>query len=294
VRIRTLPTTSARTKAQLVIRLLSNGSEIGRTVDTIELFRRPAAASAPRLGDVSLRSIGPELRKFLDEGNLFTNVTSGLVSHPGTKVVIVGPDDELDEQTMTVSVPGQGMTLIVLGPNKSLLKRFPDALLDVKQNVGEFADWTPVHATKLAENLQPMDVKWWARKDDSRAFVSSSDHRLKPNGSGRVLLQFIPAHSYIAANRVPEQYRSVLSEIRLGKGRVWICGLDLEASVNVDPAAAMFAENLFRAAADPNSTDHLPPMPTHEQLLAGQTPHARGNSPPASERTTGGNNNSPD
>jgi hypothetical protein len=40
--------------------------------------------------------------------------------------------------------------------------------------------------------------------------------------------------------------------------------------VNVDPAAALFARNLMQAAADPHSTDHLPRMPTHEEMLKGK------------------------
>jgi hypothetical protein len=50
---------------------------------------------------------------------------------------------------------------------------------------------------------------------------------------------------------------------------LWIC--DLAASQTIDPAARLFADNLFRAAAaDPDSTKNLKPMPTHEQLLNGR------------------------
>jgi len=114
-----------------------------------------------------------------------------------------------------------------------------------------------------------MDIKWWGRKDDWRVFVASSAHRLKAGGAARELIRFIPAHGYIAAERVPEQYLTVLFEIPLGRGRVWICDMDLEESVTVDPAARLFAINLLRAAADPSSTKKLPVVPSHSESLAG-------------------------
>jgi hypothetical protein len=39
--------------------------------------------------------------------------------------------------------------------------------------------------------------------------------------------------------------------------------------VDVDPAAGLFAENLFRAAAEPASTSSLPKLLSHEELLKG-------------------------
>jgi len=63
-----------------------------------------------------------------------------------------------------------------------------------------------------------------------------------------------------------------VSEIPLGKGRLWICDLDIEASSDVDPAARIFADNLYKAAADPDSTKDLKPVPSHEELLKGVKP----------------------
>jgi hypothetical protein len=139
----------------------------------------------------------------------------------------------------------------------------------VKTDVGEFSDFAPCAGTKLAEGLQPLDLKWWARKGDWRAFVAPSSHRLKPGGKARELIRFIPAHSYIPAERVPEQYRVVMSEIPLGQGRLWICDLGLADSIDVDPVARIFADSLYRAAADPESTKNLPKVPSHEELLRG-------------------------
>jgi len=113
-----------------------------------------------------------------------------------------------------------------------------------------------------------MDLKWWARTNDSRLFIASQSHRLKPTGHARELRRYIPPHSYITADKLPEQYRTVLFEIPLGKGRLWICDLDLFECLSIDPAARLFADNLFRAAADPSSTASLPKLLSHEQLLA--------------------------
>jgi hypothetical protein len=161
-----------------------------------------------------------------------------------------------------------GGTVIVLSPSNEILKLFPDDILDSKPGEAEFADWSPIAGTQLAENLQPMDLKWWARTNDSRLFIASQSHRLKPNGRARELLRYISPHSYISAEKLPEQYRTVLFEIPLGKGRLWICDLDLFQCLSTDPAARLFADNLFRAAADPASTANLPKVLSHEQLLA--------------------------
>jgi hypothetical protein len=60
---------------------------------------------------------------------------------------------------------------------------------------------------------------------------------------------------------------TVLFEIPLGKGRIWVCDLDLEESVSIDPAARVLAKNLLRAAVDPDSTKRLPVVPSHRESL---------------------------
>jgi hypothetical protein len=62
----------------------------------------------------------------------------------------------------------------------------------------------------------------------------------------------------------------VLFEIPVGRGRVWVCDLDLEESVAVDPAARLLAINLLRAAADGSSTTSLPRVPSHQERLSGK------------------------
>ncbi len=51
---------------------------------------------------------------------------------------------------------------------------------------------------------------------------------------------------------------------------MWICDLDLEESVAIDPAARLPAMNLLRAASDPSSTKNLPIVPSHQESLAGR------------------------
>ncbi len=101
-------------------------------------------------------------------------------------------------------------------------------------------------------------------------FFGTSSERLKPDGPGRELIRYIPPHGYIAAEKLAEQYRVVLCEIPIGKGRVWICNLDVDACAARDPAARLFAENLYRAAADPESTRDVHKIPTHEELIKEQ------------------------
>jgi hypothetical protein len=229
----------ARTPLGLVVRLSTGQDLVATTTDQVEIFRKPAtprpASSQPNV----------------------------IVIEKGQPLAGFAPGQPLRKQVES------GATAILFSPGKEVVSLFPNDLLDAKTDVGEYADWSPCAGTKLSENLAPMDLKWWARKDDWRAFVASGSHRLKPGGAARELIRFIPSHSYISAEKVPEQYRVVLCEIPLGKGRVWICDLDLAASVDVDPAARLFADNLYRAAADPNSTKNLPKVPTHEEMLHG-------------------------
>ena len=126
-----------------------------------------------------------------------------------------------------------------------------------------------------------MDIKWWARKDDWRAFISSQSHRLNSSGKARSLLNYIPSHGYIPADKVPDQFRTVLFEIRVGQGRIWLCDLDLDTCAAVDPAAKIFQRNLYAAARNPHSTDSLPPLATHKQLVEMFDNHYRPASQPA-------------
>ena len=190
---------------------------------------------------------------------------SVVVINKGAKLADLAPGKPLHQKI------SEGATAIVFSPSKELVELFPDDFLDVttKTDVAEFADFSPAAGTKLVENLQPLDLKWWARKGDWRAFIASSSHRLKPGGKARELIRFIPAHSYIAQERVPEQYRVLMSELPIGKGRLWICDFDFSASADVDPVARIFQDNVYRAAADPDSAKTLPKVPSHEELLKG-------------------------
>ncbi len=237
----TAPVVDKRTKGELLTRLMQGKKEISRTSDAVDLFAKPA-------GMVSV----PENVIVIGRGKSLADLAEGKAVH--AKVAA-------------------GATVIVFSPAKEIVQMFSGDLMDVKndpvKDIGEFADWYPARGTKLVEGLEPMDLKWWARKGDWRAFVTSSSHRLKSGGKGRELVRFIPAHGYIAEEKVPDQYRAVMSEIAVGKGRVWICDLDLDKCADVDPAARLFQENLYRAASDPESTKELKGVPSHEEFLKG-------------------------
>jgi beta-galactosidase len=137
-----------------------------------------------------------------------------------------------------------GETVVLLNPGKALVDLFPDDVESFRATVGEYADWSPAAGTPLTAGLGKMDLKWWGRRDDWRVFVTSGAHRLRKGGKARELVRFVPAHSYIAPERVPEQYQSVVFDIPVGKGIVRVVDLDLDASVPVDPAARLFATRL--------------------------------------------------
>ncbi|MGI8495861.1 MAG: glycoside hydrolase family 2 protein [Pyrinomonadaceae bacterium] len=265
-------TGKTRTKLNLVTRLLNGKEEISRTVDLIEVFPRPTNQKTLSKTAVNF-ALGAKMSKLANEK--FQNVSDDLIKN---SVVLIGknaPLDELKSGGKLFNAASDGATIIVFSPDKKIQELFPNDILSVKNVNGEFADWSPAAGTKLAENLAPMDLKWWARENDWRVMVASSAHRLNPNGKGRELVRFIPAHGYIPAEKIPEQYMTVLFEITVGKGRVWVCDLDLEESISIDPAARILAENLLSAAADANSTKSLIKMPTHEDLLAGKKAGAK-------------------
>lgn len=257
---------NTRTKLNLVTRLLQGNTEISRTVDFVEVFPKPAANKL-QTNAVNI-SLGAEMTKLA--GEKFQKVEQNILNN---SVVLVGknaPLDDFKSGGKLLKAANDGATVIVFSPGVKLQEIFPDDVASVRKVSGEYADWTPATGTKIAKNLDPMDLKWWARSNDWRVMVASEAHRLNPNGKARELIRFIPSHGYIALDRVPEFMATTLFEIPVGKGRVWVCDFDLEESIAVDPAARIFAENLLTAAADPNSTRNLIKMPTHEEMLAGK------------------------
>jgi hypothetical protein len=200
---------SGRRRIELIARLLENGHEVGRTVEPMEVF-----APMP-LADLS-RALAPgaDLSGLVEGGALRRRIESG-------------------------------ETLIVLSPGKKIVELFGGDIQETRSVTGEFADWSPSAGTPLTRGFEPADLKWWARRDDWRVFVASSAHKLKPAGRARDLVRFIPAHSYIPAEKKPDMYFSVLFEIPLGKGRLVVCDLDLIESAAIDPAARLFARNLL-------------------------------------------------
>ncbi|MEO6237626.1 MAG: sugar-binding domain-containing protein [Vicinamibacterales bacterium] len=249
LRLRVPDTKDARLSLTLVLRLIDAAGEVSRTSDRIDVFANVAAPATP-----------------------LTPSRAAPVIDVSPTVVLVGAEAALKEVGPGGRVRAlveRGGTAILFSPGKSAVDLFPADVLSARSVTGEYADFAPSAGTAITVGLRPMDIKWWGRTDDWRVFVASSAHRLKAGGAARELIRFIPAHGYIPAERVPEQYLAALFEIPVGRGRVWVCNLDLEASVAVDPAARLLAINLLRAAADGSSTKSLPVVPSHEERLAG-------------------------
>ncbi len=227
----------AREKMAVVLKLEQNGDVVAATTEPMEIFDRRE------------------------------------VPVPDPRVIILKPRQSLDALAPGGEVRKQiedGATAILFSPGRAITNLFPDAVLSSKKVVGEYADFFPVAGTPLAAGLQRMDLKWWGRTNDWRVFVASEAQRLLTNGPARELIRYIPPHGYTALDKLPEQYWTVMWELRLGKGRLWVCDLDLDQCARVDPAAELFEENLYRAASDPDSTSALPRIPSHEELMRGR------------------------
>jgi predicted TIM-barrel fold metal-dependent hydrolase len=271
VRIRLPEANEPRQALQLTMRLVQEGKEIGFSTEPIEIFQKPGLPKSKLTSPLIALSTGSEITKVATE--YFSNIETELPSNgdPGNCVVILGSGvggTNLAADTPLRRLVEQGATAIVMSPGLAFTQVFGEDILEVKKGPVEFADTAPIARTTLSEGIRLMDVKWWGRTNDTRVFAGSQSHRLTAKTSARVLLQYIPPHSYIAADKVPEQYRTVLFELKIGKGRIWVCDLDFEETLPVDPIARQFAGNLFRAAADPESTSQLPKLLTHEELLA--------------------------
>ncbi|MBA2493451.1 MAG: hypothetical protein H0V31_01990 [Acidobacteria bacterium] len=271
VRLRIPPTKKARQPLNLVLRLSNGKTEISRTLDKIEVFAKRAPTAAPIANSRAVTlSLGSDLRQFVRDSKVFQTISDEMPadSEASRTILLIGGEDS--SKTLQSGGHGrklieQGATAILFSPGKSAVDLFPNDVLSVKSVTGEYADFAPSVSTKLTEGLKAMDIKWWGRKNDWRVFVASSAHRLKTGGAARELIRFIPSHGYIAPERVPEQLMTVFFEIPIGKGRIWVCDLDLEKSVSVDPAAHIFAANLLSVAADPTSTRKLPEVPSKKK-----------------------------
>ncbi|MBA2341721.1 MAG: hypothetical protein H0V88_15135 [Pyrinomonadaceae bacterium] len=270
----TVPRTNKeRANLQLVMRVLSGGKEVSRSTDRIEVFQSPNRSTSALDTALVAQDLTPALVRFVRESGMFSSVMNSMNDAARASVVLLNGQsgvEALRENGKARQLISQGATAILFAPDEELVKLFPQDILSVRGVTGEYADLAPARGTMIAAGLQAMDVKWWGREKDWRVFVASRAHRLNPKGRARELIRFIPSHGYISAERVPEQYMTVLFEIRIGEGRLWACDLDLEQSVLIDPTARRLATNLLLAAANPNSTKNLPVVPTHEQQLAGR------------------------
>ncbi|MEO6050883.1 MAG: glycoside hydrolase family 2 TIM barrel-domain containing protein [Pyrinomonadaceae bacterium] len=252
IRISIPQTKYARQSLNLVLRLSDGKNEVSRSLDKIEVFANTVQSSSPtgdrRAVTVSLTG---DLRKFVNESRGFQTLSDEMpaaIEAPHTVFLINGDESSkaLQKGGRVREVVEQGATAVLFSPGKSAVDLFPNDILSVKNVTGEYGDLSPSAGTPLTDGLQPMDIKWWGRKNDWRVFVASSAHRLKAGGAARVKISFIPSHGYIAPERVPEQLMAVFFEIPMGKGRVWICDLDFEETISTDPAAQLLLFNILK------------------------------------------------
>lgn len=257
-----LPHADSRRKLQLVAQLMAAGRPISRTVDSIDVF--------PFIEKPQIKAAGN-----LEEGiSLAQKGETAIVFSPDMKEMLKRfPDDVYDDAKVAEADYEKRVADARAKGQDPPRKPQAGFAFDMKKDIGEFGDWTPARGTKLVDGLEPMDLRWWARKNDWKVYVSTGSFRLKETGKARELVRYIPAHSYIPSEKVPWQLRTVLFEIPVGKGRLWICNLNFDDSLGVDPVADLLARNLAAAAADPSSTSTLKMTPSHEQMLAGKLPN---------------------
>jgi hypothetical protein len=299
----------SRQKATLTARVMSGKKELSRSDEQIELFIKPPTSKPAVPSNVIVIKRGQPLMPLLKGGDIYERVAAGataiVLSPANEDIAYLFPkalfNDEVERErdrraATTRAATRRAATTQRAGHKPPASRKSATTTSSVatagaatrpatqaaerREQYVEFADFSTAAGTRLTQNLQPMDIKWWTRENDWRAHCGTTSVRLRPDGGGRELIRYIPPHGYIPEEKRPEQYRAVLCEIRIGKGRLWICNLDIEASQSIDPAARIFTDNLYRAAADPQSTNSLPKIPTHEQLLEGATPPA-GASPAA-------------
>ena len=242
------PAEQRRAECVLHLSLFDGERELSHSIDPAEIL--PPQPRIDVNASLFSRSLGPELTRLLQS----TAPGFAATADPANaQLLLLGRGDDLHGLETGGAVRTaieRGATAIAFSPGDKLTSMFAAAILDAKVAPGEYADFSPCAGTVLAEGLGPMDLKWWGRKNDWRVFVADTSHRLTTNSTARELIRFIPPHGYIAEEKKPEQYRTVLFEIPIGAGRLWVCDLDLEKSVFEDPVAQRFALNLLRVAMD--------------------------------------------
>jgi beta-galactosidase len=258
-----------RQKMQMLLRLNRGSELVSETSDPVEIFQKSAPSGTNVPVNTNFHSLSAGLSR-LASRSLASSGPSGapvILLGSGASLHLLKPGKPVRRQIE------DGATAIVFSPGPEIARLFPQAVRATRKFVGEYADFSPIAGTPLARELQAMDLKWWGRPTNEtnswRTFVASQAQRLRSDGPARELVRYIPSHGYMALDKLPDQYWTVMWELPLGRGRLWICDLDVEKCAGVDPAAGLFAENLFRAAADPASTRSLPTVPSHEEMLKG-------------------------
>jgi hypothetical protein len=269
LRLRMPASTKPRETVNLLARLSFGKHDLGLMGEPVEIFAREKPE--PRIkADAIALGLGPNLSA-MAQCIYASTTTTATMKDTRASVLLVASSQSgalAADKSLRRQVEA-GATAIVFSPGEQFDRLFPKEIMDRKAGQAEFGDFLPIQGTALGQGLRPMDLKWWGRRHDARLFIASQSHRLTPGGQGRELVRFIPPHSYIGADKLPEQYRTVLFEIPLGRGRLWVCDLDLEECTATDPVAQIFAANLLRAAADPESTRSVQPFPSHEEMLKG-------------------------
>jgi hypothetical protein len=139
-----------------------------------------------------------------------------------------------------------GKTVLLIHPGLHMTKLFPDMVKSVLDEPGDMVN-IRVYESPVFDGIGPLELSWW-QTGISQPYVCRRSFRLAKVPGVVPLATFMKVHGYLPRNKVQEQLKelsgSPLLEIKVGKGKIMVSEMALEAGTN-DPIAARLFTNIL-------------------------------------------------
>ena len=251
---KTLP--SPRMNCQLAMSLQHNGKTLSENVYDLVLATRDWVAPGPAEKTIRLYAPDPSLGKLLE----FVGVKCQAVPDLGeaslgkTDVLVTGGFDGRESPPENWAAVRRfaeagGQVLILHGGKhvQSLLPEWVDAVLEER---GEIVNLR-VSESECFDGIEPPDLQWWNVEPGKTPYACRRSFRLKDHPGAEALATYLRVHWYMS--NPPEQLKDMsgtpLFEVALGKGRIVVCEMELEAAAR-DPLAGRLLRNLISSLVD--------------------------------------------
>jgi hypothetical protein len=236
---------------QLAMSLQHNGKTLSENVYDLVLATRDWVAPGPTEKTVRLYAPDPSLGKLLE----FVGVKCQAVPDLGeaglgkTDVLVTGGFDGRESPPENWAAVRRfaeagGQVLILHGGKyvQSLLPEWVDAVLEER---GEIVNLR-VSESECFDGIEQPDLQWWNVEPGKTPYACRRSFRLKDHPGAEALATYLRVHWYMS--NPPEQLKDMsgtpLFEVALGRGRIVVCEMELEAAAR-DPLAGRLLRNLI-------------------------------------------------